>query len=73
MWFLGYPDAALADANHALKEARDIDHAGNIFHALHNAVMTHFLCGNYATVEALANELFALAENKRLSIGRQPD
>ena len=64
MWFLGYPDVAVADANQGLNEARDFGHAGNIFQALHNAIITHFLCGNYATVEALANEVFALAEEQ---------
>ena len=64
MWFLGYPDVAVADANQGLNEARDFGHAGNTFQALHNAIITHFLCGNYATVEALANEVFALAEEQ---------
>ena len=64
MWFLGYPDVAVADANQGLNDARDFGHAGNIFQALHNAIITHFLCGNYATVEALANEVFALAEEQ---------
>jgi predicted ATPase len=64
LWFLGYPDVAVADANQGLKEARDFGHAGNIFQALHNAVITHFLCGNYATVETLANEVLALAEER---------
>jgi predicted ATPase len=64
LWFLGYPEAAVADANQGLKEARDFGHAGNIFQALHNAVITHFLCGNYATVETFANEVLALAEEQ---------
>jgi len=64
LWFLGYPEAAVADANQGLKEARDFGHAGNLFQALHNAVITHFLCGNYATVETLANEVLALAEEQ---------
>jgi class 3 adenylate cyclase/tetratricopeptide (TPR) repeat protein len=64
MWFLGYPDVAVADANQGINEARDFGHAGNILQALHNAIITHFLCGNYATVETLANEVFALAEEQ---------
>jgi predicted ATPase len=72
LWFLGYPDAALAAANQGLKEARDIDHAGNMFQALHNAVITHFLCRNYATLEALANELFALAQEQKSTALWQP-
>jgi tetratricopeptide (TPR) repeat protein len=64
LWFRGYPEAAVADANKGLEEARDFGHAGNMFQALHNAAITHFLCGNYATVEMLANEVFALAEEQ---------
>ena len=30
MWMLGYPDAALADAERALQEAREIDHASTL-------------------------------------------
>ena len=72
LWFLGYPDAALADANQGLKEAREFDHAGNIFQALHNATITHFLCGNYATIETLANELSALAEEQKAVVQWKP-
>ena len=68
LWFLGYPEAALAGANQGLKEARDFDHAGNMFQAFNNAIITHFLCGNYATVETLANELFALAEEQNAPV-----
>jgi class 3 adenylate cyclase/tetratricopeptide (TPR) repeat protein len=72
LWFLGYPEAAVADANKGVKEARDFDHAGNMFQALHNAVITHFLCGNYAAIEALANELFALAEEQKSVVQWKP-
>jgi predicted ATPase len=65
LWFLGYPEAALASANQGLKEARDFDHAGNMFQAFNNAIITHIACGDYATVETLANELFALAEEQQ--------
>jgi class 3 adenylate cyclase len=34
MWMLGYPDAALADAERALQEAREIDHASTLMFAL---------------------------------------
>jgi class 3 adenylate cyclase/predicted ATPase len=61
LWFLGYPDAALADINHALKEARDMGQAGTLFIALNYASITQFLCGNYASAEAFANELVTLA------------
>jgi class 3 adenylate cyclase len=64
--FLGYPEAALSEANQALKEARDLGHSQTLFQAFNNALVTHFLCGNYATVETLANELLAAAEEQKL-------
>src|SRR6516225_8643886 len=34
LWLLGYPDAALADIENALKDAREIGHAGTLMVAL---------------------------------------
>jgi len=34
LWVLGYPEAALADADHALKDAREIGHAVTLMLAL---------------------------------------
>jgi class 3 adenylate cyclase/tetratricopeptide (TPR) repeat protein len=62
LWLLGYPDAALADTKHSLEEARDMGQAGTLFQPLTYAIVTHFLCGNYATAEILANELHTLAD-----------
>jgi predicted ATPase len=62
LWSLGYPEAALADINHSLKDARDMGQAGTSFLALSCAFKTHFLRGNYATAETLANELATLAD-----------
>jgi hypothetical protein len=42
-WFLGYPEAALADSNHLLKEARDMGQTGTMFIALNYAILVHFL------------------------------
>ena len=33
LWLLGYPEAALADAEHALKDAREIGHAATLMYA----------------------------------------
>ena len=41
LWVLGYPEAALADAEHALREAREIGHAATLMHALDHACITH--------------------------------
>ena len=38
-WLLGYPEAALADAEHALKDAREIGHAATLMYALASRVV----------------------------------
>ena len=64
LWLLGYPEAALADMHQALKEAREIGQAGTLLHTLNYATVAHFLCGAYEVAEALAKELFTLADEK---------
>ena len=64
LWILGYPEAALADAEQALKNAREIGQAATLMHALAHAPLVHFEGGNYATANAVAEELVALAEEK---------
>ena len=41
LWVLGYSEAALADANSALKYAREIDHAATLMYTLHNTSLAH--------------------------------
>ena len=65
LWLLGYPEAALADADHALKDAREIGHAATLMYAL----IVHIVgpisyCGNYAAANAQLDELVALADEK---------
>jgi hypothetical protein len=62
LWMLGYPDAALADAEHALKDAREIGQAATLAYALAHASVSHMLCGNYALAAAQSQQLFALAD-----------
>jgi class 3 adenylate cyclase/predicted ATPase len=62
--FLGYPEAALADAVNALKNAREIGHATTLMVALNGTTLTHILCGNYAEATAHVDELVDLAEEK---------
>ena len=64
LWLLGYPEAALADTERALKDARQIDHAATLMYALAHASLTHIQCGNYAAAKAEADEGIALAEQK---------
>jgi predicted ATPase len=61
---LGYPEAALADTDHALKDARDIGQAATLMLALHFAAISYNLCGNRAAAAAHAQELVTLAEEK---------
>jgi tetratricopeptide (TPR) repeat protein len=67
LWLLGYPDAALADANHALEDAREIGQAATLMYALLFTSATQIFCGNYADASALLNELVALANEKSAS------
>jgi predicted ATPase len=64
LWLLGFPEAALADTNHALEVARGIGQAATLMFALQHAPLTRILCGNNATAKAEADELAALAEEK---------
>ena len=64
LWMLGYPEAALADAERALTDAREIDQAATLMNALFHTSMTHIACGKYVTANALLNELVALADEK---------
>ena len=49
-WLLGYPEAALADAEHALKDAREIGHAATLMYALYITALDPYplrkLCGS---------------------------
>jgi predicted ATPase len=65
LWLLGYPDTALADAEHALKDAREITHAASLMHTLANTLPTFIHCGCYGAASELLNELALLANEKR--------
>ena len=64
LWMLGYPEGALADAEHALRDARATNHAATLMNALGLTAITHILCGNSAAAKALSDELIALADEK---------
>jgi predicted ATPase len=63
-WMLGYPAAALADASHALKDAREIGQAATLMPALCLTGFTYILCGDYAAANARSDEAIPLAEEK---------
>jgi DNA-binding response OmpR family regulator/class 3 adenylate cyclase/predicted ATPase len=64
LWLLGYPEAALADADRTLKDAREIGQAATLMYALAHAARTYFWTGKYATATRLVAELAALADEK---------
>ncbi len=64
LWMLGYPEAALADTGHALRDAREIGQAATLMFALAFASDTHIHCRKYVTANALVDELVALADEK---------
>jgi predicted ATPase len=64
LWVLGYPEAALADADHAVKDAREIGQVATLMYGLFHASLSHIFCGNYAAANTDADELVALAYEK---------
>jgi class 3 adenylate cyclase/predicted ATPase len=64
LWALGYPEAALADTDHALKHAREIGQAATLMYALTATLITLIHCGNYATATMQFEELVALTAEK---------
>ena len=64
LWMLGYPEAALADAERALRDAREIGQAATLMYALAFTSLSHIRCGDYATATTHTDELVALAEEK---------
>ena len=64
LWLLGYPDAALADADNCLKHARGVGQAATLMYALATMPLTGITCGHYAATSAELDELVALAEEK---------
>jgi predicted ATPase len=61
-WLLGYPQAALADSEHALKVAREIGHSATLMYVLNFSAWTYILCGNYAAANALIDEFSGLKD-----------
>lgn len=64
LWLLGYPKAALADAEQALNDARKIGQAATLMIALAYKSRVHAHCGDYLAANKLADELVATADAK---------
>jgi class 3 adenylate cyclase/predicted ATPase len=63
-WLLGYPEAALNDAECALMEARQIEHAATLMFTLNFPILVNTYCGNYHAANERLKELVMLAEEK---------
>jgi class 3 adenylate cyclase/predicted ATPase len=70
LWFLGYPDAALAEADQAVNNAREISHPVTLMFALTFTVLTLILCGKHASANERLVEAVALADERGSSFGR---
>jgi class 3 adenylate cyclase/predicted ATPase len=64
LWLLGYPEAALADTDRAVKVAREIGDAATLMYALTHAAWTHLWSGDSALATTQADALFAVADEK---------
>jgi tetratricopeptide (TPR) repeat protein len=70
-WMLGYPEAALADIDQALKDARESGHAAPLVWALVGSFyFVDSYCGNYTTANGRVAELVALADEKDAALWR---
>jgi class 3 adenylate cyclase/predicted ATPase len=61
-WLLGYPQAALADSEQALKMAREIGHSATLMYVLNFSAWTNILCGHASAAKALADEFSRLKD-----------
>jgi predicted ATPase len=64
LWMLGYPAAARAEVETALKEARESGHAVSLFFALTGAAFVDSCSGDFTAANKQLEELLALAEEK---------
>jgi len=62
LWLLGYPEAALADAERALQVARASAHSATLAYVLNFGVLPRIFCGDFAAAKALINEFVPLKD-----------
>ena len=64
LWMLGYPGAALAEAERPINAAREMGHAPTLLFALFFGTFSHICSRDYATANAQTDECVALADEK---------
>ena len=68
LWLLGYPEAALADADHALKDAREIGQAATLMYALHSAVANSYLLWELRDSKRATRRTYRIGGRKRCRV-----
>ena len=63
-WLLGYPEAALAEPDHAIVAARENNHMPTLLFALGGTALTHLCWRDYAAAAMHLDECIALAQEK---------
>jgi tetratricopeptide (TPR) repeat protein len=71
LWPLGYPKKALADADRAIRDAREIGQAASLMAALFVTSWTHIHCGNYPVAKAQLSEGIVWQMKRALCYGRR--
>jgi class 3 adenylate cyclase/predicted ATPase len=64
LWVMGYPEAALADLNQAMRYARDTGEAATLMFTLGHAPLTLLWTGNYVAAAAAIEEVVAISGEK---------
>jgi hypothetical protein len=64
LWVLGYPEAALADADQAISDARKFGQAATFMYALCVTGLTRTFCRDYEAAIAQSDEVVPLAAEK---------
>ena len=65
LWTLGYPRAARADADRALKEAHEIGQAATLMYTMAGTFVALMLSGDYETAATTSADLVRLADEKQ--------
>jgi predicted ATPase len=64
LWWLGYPDQALAASREAISWAREVSHPHSLAFATVYAAILHHFRGEYGTVLALMDEVVRLSDER---------
>jgi predicted ATPase len=68
LWVLGYPEVVLADADHAVSNAREIGQAATLMYALCTSGLAHIFLGDSVTAKEQSDEVVLLAGEKGTTV-----